>query len=331
MSITGIKSVDFKVIAKGHGVVNWNGSTTLVGENGQNVDNHMLPKMRGYSSLSGKVKEDTGYKFKKEVQDMDFKKHPLYISQNCIRHHLFRDQSYDLHFADKKNLSLVIASATGLLRGFVVPSTQNKRTSPLLLEDFIDILGNGNYEQLSTDMPLELSEGKNGEEEKYKRSSSTLYSKTTFGDTEYHAYGSISIEDLQFISLDQRFDRCAMVIKTGQGELVANDVQNYLNSLNTNGELKPVATFHQNYVRKGTIFKQGEAGILINDDGIHLLVQEMIRRISELFIKQSKGYMYVDDVQLDYNDSSKPMRIKRDNFEESSVKQSPYAVYFEGI
>ena len=27
--ITGIKSVDFKVIAKGHGVVNWNGSTDI--------------------------------------------------------------------------------------------------------------------------------------------------------------------------------------------------------------------------------------------------------------------------------------------------------------
>ena len=27
--ISGIKSVDFKIIALGHGVVNWNGPTTL--------------------------------------------------------------------------------------------------------------------------------------------------------------------------------------------------------------------------------------------------------------------------------------------------------------
>ena len=200
-AIHGIKSVDFKIVAKGHGVVNWNGSTTLVGENGKNVDNHMLPKLRGYSSLSGKVKEDTGYKHRKDVQDFDFSKTPLYVSQNCIRHHLFRDQNYDLHFADKQSLSKVLASATGLLRGFVVPSTQNKRTSPLLLEDLVDQLHNGNYEQFGTDAPNELKKDNDGNES-YQRPATSIYSKTTFGETEYVGYGSISIEDLQFISLD---------------------------------------------------------------------------------------------------------------------------------
>ena len=44
--VTGIKSVDFKIIAKGHGVVNWNGPTNLAQENGNTVDNHTLPKLR---------------------------------------------------------------------------------------------------------------------------------------------------------------------------------------------------------------------------------------------------------------------------------------------
>lgn len=79
--VTGIKSVDFKVMAKGHGVVNWNGPTTLSSE-GRTIDNHTLPKLRGYTNLTGKVKEETGYQYKKEATDIDFTKTPpLYQSK----------------------------------------------------------------------------------------------------------------------------------------------------------------------------------------------------------------------------------------------------------
>ena len=309
--VTGIKSVDFKIKALGHGVVNWNGPTTLTGDGGKTVDNHTLPKLRGYTNLTGKVKEDTGYQYKKEATDIDFKKTPLYISQNCIRHHLFRDQAFDLHYAGDKNLQQVIASITGLVRGYVVPSSQCKRTSPLLMEDFVDQLGNGNFEQF----------GQAGE-----RDNSSFFSKTTFGDTEYTSYGSISIEQLQFISLDKKFDRAAMVIKEGQGEEVAIAVQEFIQSLNS--ELNPTATFHANYVRNGTIFEEGEAGILINNDAVQAIVEYTLEQISELSIRQAKSYMYVDSILVDYNDSTKMMRIKRDESDISEQPDSDYAVYF---
>jgi len=309
--VTGIKSVDFKIKALGHGVVNWNGPTTLTGDSGKTVDNHTLPKLRGYSNLTGKIKDETGYKYKKEATDIDFTKTPLYISQNCIRHHLFRDQAYDLHFAGERNLAQVLASVTGLIRGYVVPASQCKRTSPLLIEDFIDQLGNGNFEQF----------GQAG-----ARDSSSFFSKTTFGDTEYISYGSISIEQLQFISLDKKFDRASMIIKEGQGEEVALQIQNFIQSLNS--KLNPVATFHPNYVRKGTIFEEGECGILLNDDAVLALVQHILEKISELSIRQAKGYMYVDEITVDYNDSNKMMRIKRDESEIVNTPQTKFAQYF---
>lgn len=308
--ITGIKSVDFKIVALGHGVVNWNGPTNLQGEDGKTVDNHTLPKLRGYSNLSGKVK-DTGYKYRKEPTDIDFKKNPLYISQNCIRHHLFREQAFDLHYATKKNIKEVIASLTGLIRGFVVAASQNKRTSPLLLEDFVDQLGNGNFEQF----------GQAGE-----RDSSSFYSKTTFGDTKYLAFGSISIEQLQFISLDKKFDRAAMELKEGEGEGVANLVKEYITSLDSSKNVEVV--FHENYVRNGTIFEEGEIGLLLNQDAIEILINETIEKIQNLVIRQAKSYMYVDTVLVDYNDSNKMMRIKRDESEISSEQKSDYAMYF---
>ncbi|PKF78991.1 hypothetical protein CW749_13555 [Vibrio sp. vnigr-6D03] len=309
--ITGIKSVDFKIKALGHGVVNWNGPTTLTGDNGKTVDNHTLPKLRGYSNLTGKIKDETGYKYKKEATDIDFKKTPLYISQNCIRHHLFKEQAFDLHFAGEKNLEKVLASITGLIRGYVVPSSQCKRTSPLLVEDFVDQLGNGNYEQF----------GQAGE-----RDSSSFFSKTTFGDTEYLSYGSISIEQLQFISLDKKFDRACMIIKEGQGEEVAATVQNFIKELNPS--LNPVTTFHSNYVRKGTIFEEGECGILLNDDAVKALIEHTLSRIADLSIRQAKGYMYVDEITVDYNDSHKMMRIKRNESEIVSEPHSQFAQYF---
>ncbi|MFK3863383.1 type I-Fv CRISPR-associated protein Cas7fv [Pseudoalteromonas rhizosphaerae] len=309
--VTGIKSVDFKIKALGHGVVNWNGPTTLTGDNGKTVDNHTLPKLRGYSNLTGKIKDETGYKYKKEATDIDFKKTPLYISQNCIRHHLFKEQAFDLHFAGEKNLEKVLASITGLVRGYVVPSSQCKRTSPLLIEDFVDQLGNGNFEQF----------GQAGE-----RDSSSFFSKTTFGDTEYLSYGSISIEQLQFISLDKKFDRASMVIKEGQGQEVAETVQSFIKQLNPS--LNPVATFHSNYARKGTIFEEGECGILLNDDAIQAIIEHTLSRIADLSIRQAKGYMYVDEIIVDYNDSHKMMRIKRDESEIITELHSQYAQYF---
>lgn len=309
--ITGIKSVDFKIQAFGHGVVNWNGPTTLSSE-GRTVDNHTLPKLRGYSNLTGKIKDETGYKYKKEATDIDFKRTPLYISQNCIRHHLFREQAYDLHFANEKGLEKVLASLTGLIRGYVVPASQCKRTSPLLLEDFVDQLGNGNFEQF----------GQAGE-----RDSSSFFSKTTFGDTEYLAYGSISIEQLQFISLDNKFDRCAMIIKDNQGEQIAKQIQDFIQSLDNTRT--PKATFHANYVRKGTIYEQGEVGVLLDDVAIDVLIDTTLNLIRDLAIRQAKGYMYVDNIEVDYNNSNKMMRIKRSPNEINPEKSDNYAVYFE--
>ena len=177
--------------------------------------------------------------------------------------------------------------------------------------------------------------GRSGSKEKTlnkkgEEKSASFYSKTTFGDTEYISYGSISIEQLQFIALDNKFDRAAMVIKENQGEAIAQQIEDYIASLKTEAtnNLTPKAVFHNNYVRMGTIFDEGEAGVLLNDDAIQLLVNEMLNRIENLVIRQAKGYMYVDDITVDYN-TGRMMRIKEDS---KSINQNndniKYAVYF---
>jgi len=331
--ITGIRSVDFKIVARGYGAVNWNGPTALSQPDGSELKNHTLPKLRGFSNLTNRTKDKGDgnvYTYKKQAVEINFKETPLYISQNCVRHHLFRDHNYDVHHVKKGDAVELLASIIGLMRGYVIPSgDQCKRTSPLLLEDFVDILGNGNYEQMSSSSSMEELQNQDGTIE-YKRGENSIFSKTTFGETEYHGCGSISIEQLQFIALDKRFDRPAMVIKEGEGDYIAQRIEEFIKSLNPSRN--PKATFHKNYVRRGTIFKEGERGVLLNNEAIDILVKETLRMISELSIRQAKGYMYVDEVQVDYNDSHKMMRIKRAGAGNTSpTPQSDYAVYFEGV
>ena len=117
-----------------------------------------------------------------------------------------------------------------------------------------------------------------------------------------------------------------MIIKEGDGEKIAEAVQLFIKSLAP--ERNPKAIFNKNYVRGGTIFEEGEVGIMLDNEAIGILIQETLRMISELNIRQAKGYMYVDSLLVDYNDSHKMMRIKRSESDISETPESNYAVYF---
>lgn len=293
--VTGIKSVDFKIEALGHGVVNWNGPTELTikvkSKNTKTTNNHSLPKLRGYSTIKGHW--DDGNPKYKSPEDIDFMENRLYISQNCIRHHLFRDQAFDLQYEKLKyNVDKLICSITGLVRGYVIPKIENKRTSALLITDFVDQLGNGNFEQMGRSGTKEKEETKSGTEK-----STSMFSKTTFGDTKYIGYGSISIEQLQFISLDIKFSRAAMNATNKEGKELAEKITSFIQGIGGNCAAK--ATYHKNYVRRGTIFNDGEAGILLNGEATDVLVKETIELVTNLSIRQAKGYMYVDKIEVD--------------------------------
>ena len=312
--VTGIKSVDFVVKASGYGVVNFNGQVDFHNPDPKAkkaLTNHSIPKLRGFSNETGKISEN-GYRFLKETHQVNFKENPMYIGQNCIRHHLFKDQSHDFHFANKDNAKDLLISVSGLLRGYVIPSVQWNRASPLYVEDFVDQLGNGNYEQFANSGA---------------KDSNSIFSKITFGETSYLSKGSISIENLQFISLDKKFDREAIVVKSEkEGIALAESLTKFITDLDPMSKNKPLATFGK-YYRKGSIFKEEEFGILLNDDAIDNLVQLSLEMLSDLSIRQAQGWMSVDDVECDYNDSS-VMRVFKSPDEVVGEKSTKYASYY---
>lgn len=307
MKVTGIKSVDFKIVAEGEGVVNWNGAFSLKNEQAQDfVKNHALPKMRGVDPMR------LGSLNSKQLE-----KAKLFVSQNCIRNALFKNETMNLQKVDSTNVDRVICSILGLVRGYVIADDvlklSLKRKSALLLEDFVDHTNNLRYEQFAN---------------AGVRDSTSIFSKSNVDSTRYEAYGSISIEDLQFIVLEDSFNRSsyADVLSLEQGKQLEKNMNEFLATLAVGTSKKPAVVFHHNYVRVGAITNHGEAGLLMNNDAIELVVVEVLERIRNLFVRQSKGYLSVTEMIVDYNDQQ-AMRIKRD-LSSANKNLKPFAVYY---
>lgn len=305
--LLGIKSVDFKVVAEGEGVVNWNGSFSIRNDvAGQNVNNHALPKLRGIDPMR-----------LKNLSSIELEKAKLFVSQNCVRSAIFKNETTNLKSVNVDNVDRVICSILGLVRGYVIADKvvklSLKRKSALLLEDFVDSQTTLRYEQFSNA----------GE-----RNETSIFSKTNVDNTKYEAFGSIAVEDLQFIVLEDSFNRScyADVISENQGLEIEKKMNEFLSSLALNTTKSPRVTFHKNYVRVGSITNDGEAGLLMNNDAIELVINEVLDRIKNLFIRQSKGYLSVKELTVDYNDGQ-AMRIKRD-LNAASDLSSNFAVYY---
>lgn len=307
--ITGIKSVDLKISASGKGVVNWNGTASVYSHQAeQYVNNHLLPKMRGVDIMRVKNFKDIDENAK------------LYVSSNCIRHELFKNYSYNLKSVTLSNVASVLCSILGLVRGYVIAegSTSLKRKSCLLVEDFIaDEKTTLEYEQFS---------------QAGARSETSIFSKHTTNDVNYTAYASINIEDLQFLPLEDTLGRSCYreIISEEEGIKLSDEITEYLETLNFEGSLLPKAEFSNNYVRKNAISKEGEAGILLNDDAITLIVSEIINLMREVYIQKSSSYLKVDEVLVDFNDG-KAMRIKENEGDIEKAKNNKFAVYYEAM
>lgn len=306
--IEGVKSVDIKIEAEGFGVVNFNGSASIFSHDaGKHVNNHMLPKMRGVDIMRVKYFKDIDENAK------------LYISQNCIKNGLFGGFTYNLKSVSLDNVSDVLASLVGLVRGFVIAegSTSLKRKSPLLIEDFVAEEGTTlNYEQFS---------------QAGVRNETSIFSKHTVGEVKYTSFASINIEDLQFLPLEDTHNRSCYreIVSEEAGQELAEKITEFLKSLDFNGEFEPKAIFSNNYVRINAISKEGEAGILLNNDAIQIVVNEIIDLIENLYISRSRAYVKTTKIYVDYN-AEKPMRIK-DDIENIEKKTEDYAVYYEAM
>jgi hypothetical protein len=253
-------------------------------------------------------------------EDIDPSKVTVYVSQNCIRNAIFLPYSYGLPEVTPDNVKIVIPSIVGLVRGYVVAgkgsSASAKRKSPLFIEDFV-VSNNAeiNFEQYN---------------KHNSKDSTSIFSRHNIGKVEYESYASINIEDLQFLSLDNCFSRSCLpkIIDAKEGIKIAEDITNFLKTLDFDGGKNPHADFCEEYLRINSLSGvKGEAGILLNNDAVSLVVKEIIELIENLYIQRTAGYLQVKYVEIDYN-SGRPMRIKSGSREVNNVEDE-YASYYE--
>ena len=318
-SIQGIKSVDFRITATGEGVVNHNGSASVYNPAaGQRVKNHMMPKLRGVDAMRLIEQSDPNTSGNNAINlgSPEFSKAALVVSDGCLRHALFKDVSFGVQAITRATAQRALASLHGLLRGYLITDNNASfaRKSPLYLT------------QLHCEKPgLVYNQGS----QSGARSETSLHSYfITDKNLEYTGYGSISIEELQFIPLENSLDRSAYseTITHAQGNIIAEMVTAYLQDLSGNLEAK--VNFVPRAIRKHAFANNGEGGLLLNDAAIDVVVSEFLDMLRNLYIRQSKGFVQVLDVAVDYN-NGRPMRILQNTENANSTKgELRYASYY---
>lgn len=319
--ITGIKSVDFIVRASGEGVVNHNGAMSVynpvAGKTGKIIENHLFPKLRGVDPIR-KVVKDGDKVLGMSLADPELATAALVVSANCVRSHLFKSVSFGVTQVTRANVEDALASLHGLMRGYLITenNTSFARKSPLYLTDFECANPGLRYNQAN----------RAGVRDKTSIHSNFATNK----DLQYVGKGSISIEDLQFIPLENTHGRSSYseAISIAQGEALAAHVTRFLQDNSGNSEAK--AVFVKNAVRKGAFVKEGEAGLLLNEAAMDVVIGETLELLRNLYIRQGKGFLRVDEVVVDYN-SGHAFRILKDPDAAVSEKLEPYAVYYEEV
>jgi hypothetical protein len=298
-----VKFIEIDIEASGFGCVNTNGNI-----------NPRTGKEAGEDGFSNMI-----YPKSRDGQ--------LYISNNCIRGHLFAEEARGLMLAGKtgfnnnsgdglilsakdmpKDSQKIASSYLGLIRGYMLTEKGGesvKRKSPLTITDFVNI-----HEQKPNKNEIKVNHlalKEDGTKDK-----NSLFYEETWGDTHYRSTSIISIEQLQFIALDSRLGHKSVCFGNNPRAKNVNEqvelfVDNLINNIKKQGEAYGIAVEgvnaeHGYFEKTDTLFQYPEEGILLNNQAIHVLVESTIKKLESLQILKSGGFMKVDRCNTKYLD-----------------------------
>ncbi len=322
MAISGIKSVDFIISAIGEGVVNHNGSFSVYNPAaGKSVSNHMFPKLRGLDPMQRIAKGEDGKTQSFSLADPEIANAKLIVSAECVRSQLFKDVSFGLRQVTVENVAEVLASLHGLVRGYLITAGGRNfaRKSCLYVTDF---------ECAKPD--LAFNQGTNSKARGTAQEDNSIYSYFKTGkDLAYTGKATLSVEDLQFIPLENSLGRSAFdhQVTVETGNAVAAKITQFLGDIAPSG-LTPKARFVKKAVRIGAVSKVGDAGIVLNDDAIRVVVLQIRELIETLCIRQGKGYLQVTSVVVDFNNGNRVFRSETAPDIADAQGVGPFAVYY---
>jgi hypothetical protein len=327
MAITGIKNVDFLITATGEGVINANGAFAAYNPAaGKVIKNHLFPKLRGMDPMQrlSKQEGEEGGAMLVSLGDPAIGDAQMIVSAECIRAALFKAVSFGLIQVTVDNVGAVLASLHGLVRGYLItgPKCNFARKSPLFVTDFE-----------CAQPGLVFSQGTNSKVRGTEKEKTSMYSYFKTGkNLHYIGKATLAIEDLQFIPMENSLERSAFnqEISLEQGQTVAAGITAFLTDLARTGQV-PVARFVKKAHRVGAVSWATEAGILLNDDALRVVIDQIKDLITHLYIRQGKGYLQVLEVLVDYNESNRVFRAETDRGIAVGVDGGHFAQYYNEV
>lgn len=312
-----IKIINFKLELTGRGVVNFDGDEqrNFLNEHcGTKYfnDNYKLAKKvftkKETSKLSYVDKNGKEY-----FDDTDYK---LKISSTSLRNAIFVN---DANVQNPKIciaspiLAYFVSSIQGLLRGYTAMEYGDfaiTKKGALNCPCAIQKNNAVSYVELhSNSSPKENIEGK---------SSTSLYYTENVGDIEYETKGSISLNDIQFLSCDPFFGRIMFNPQWLEGENPLIDKmfkQHYGATPYKKGYFSSSTATLTNHL--------GEQGLLFNDDFVIFLIKEQVKRLLNVNIVRAEGYAATTSLKLKFNENGyKPfneegwIEVNLDNYEQ---------------
>jgi hypothetical protein len=211
----------------------------------------------------------------------------LKISKDCIRQGIFNEDQPNhnpgIVHAQKLFIKL-LASAAGLLRGYMFADQGIKRKSPVYISDAVQISNNVSTFDIGT-----LNAPKDQKETADDVSGLTMHYKESIGGiVSYEFEGAIDLTELQFISLSEVYDRKAMNV---------NYIDEYLAELKkVLGSAVPGKKF---YIKKTAVNGLPEEGILLTSDQTKFLVGEFFKRLIDIEIMRgASGRAWLDKLEV---------------------------------
>jgi hypothetical protein len=293
-----VSKVQLKLELEGRGLVNYNGS---------NPHKRFVGKMmsNGKTNNNGSFAKENHYK--KTIIDKDGKEKEVLVPKKVISSNLLRKMicgDENLVNADKlisisKLRTSLLSQDNTILRGYAIlkDKTNLKRKSALTVSD---------AEQTSdteTWLETRTAEG--------ERDDTSLFFKENCGAIEYASKIFFDIKQLQFISIDDNYDRMS---------LKETDVEPFIKHINGrygdgNAKYGNWGTTHLNVI--------GEQGIVLSDKVVTNIVRETIKRILAVEVKRSDAYARTKGLEIALGHEgdeidllTKPKFVRINNIEE---------------
>ena len=264
------KSILFRMNLKGQGVVNFDSNeqrfmwNQLKGKEHSMHENVIFAKKNWYN--------ENGELFYK-----------LKISSDCLRHEIFKkDVPFQSpNIANSQDLLLAfIASPALIMRGYLFAG----KDLTIKKDGAISITDAEQTNNAVSSIETFSRSGKKTTDE--NQSDNSFFKKETVGEVKYSACGSINLRDLQFLSLDQIFDRLA--VNPDLYPIYKSLLQTKIPSFNADPKY---------YQLKDSVNRISEFGVLFSEEDVVFMTQDFFVKLFDMNIRKSKAFANISKLE----------------------------------